>query len=85
MMKSADSSNQCHLCGGKRFEDIHTDEIFRVGDKHVLVEHIPASRCRNCGELTFSKETVERVRLLLHESAQPARTVTLDVFDLAIV
>ncbi len=83
MTKFDDNTVQCLVCGSSRLEEAYVDEVFNVDGRHVLVEHIPARRCRQCGELTFDSETTERVRLLLHESATPTRSVTLDVFDLA--
>lgn len=83
MMKSVETKTPCNVCGSDRYEDVHVDEVFKVNGRHVIVEHIPARRCRQCGELTFDSDTTERVRLLLHESPVPTRSVTLDVFDLA--
>ncbi len=83
MMKSVEINAPCHVCGSNRSENVYVDEVFNVNGRHVLVEHIPARRCRQCGELTFDSDTTERVRLLLHESPLPVRSVTLDVFDLA--
>jgi hypothetical protein len=70
MTKFDDNTVQCLVCGSSRLEESHVDDI-------------PTRRCRQCGELTFDSETTERVRLLLHESPTPTRSVTLDVFDLA--
>lgn len=83
MTKSVDNTIQCPVCGSSRFEEAHVDEVFSVNGRHVLVEHIPTRRCRQCGELTFDSATTERVRLLLQESPTPTRSVILDVFDLA--
>lgn len=34
-----------------------------------------------CGEPTFSRETTERVRQMVHGEAQPVRTLEMDVFS----
>jgi len=47
------------------------------------VEHIPAQVCVRCGEATFSSETTEKIRRLVHGNGRPGRTVPLDVFALA--
>ena len=83
MTKSVETNPPCHVCGANRYENVYVDEIFKVDGRHVIVEHIPARRCRQCGELTFDSNTTEQVRLLLHESPSPTRSVTLDVFELA--
>jgi HTH-type transcriptional regulator / antitoxin MqsA len=72
----------CHVCGDTTAKSEFVSEIFTIEGRRVLVEHIPAQVCKRCGESTFSRETVEHVRRLVH-SAQPARTVPLEVFAMA--
>jgi len=59
------------------------NEVFHIEGKPVLVEDIPASVCRRCGEATFSRETTERIRAMVHGDAQPLRSVAMDVFEYA--
>ena len=49
----------------------------------MLVEGIPASICTHCGEATFSSETTERIRRMVHGEAQPVRAVAMEVFAYA--
>ena len=72
----------CQVCGGTAARNEFVSEVLTVDGRRVLVEHIPAQVCERCGEPTFSRETTERVRRLVHE-ARPAKTVSLDVFALA--
>ena len=72
----------CHVCGGPAARNEFVSEVFNIDGRRVLVEHIPAHVCERCGEPTFSRETTEKVRRLVHE-ARPAKTVSLDVFALA--
>ena len=39
--------------------------------------------CERCGEATFSRETTEKIRRLVHGAGRPGKTVPLDVFALA--
>ncbi|MEW6718427.1 MAG: YgiT-type zinc finger protein [Chloroflexota bacterium] len=55
-------------------------EIFQINGKPILVENIPAQVCVDCGEEIFSRETTERVRLLVHGASKPIRSVKMDVF-----
>jgi len=59
------------------------NEVFVINEKYVLVEGIPASICRRCGEATCSRETTERIRRMVHGEAQPARAVAMEVFAYA--
>ena len=72
---------QCHVCGGSAAKSDFVSEVFTFDDRRVLVEHIPALVCERCGEATFSRETTEKIRRLVHD-ARPAKTVPLDVFAL---
>jgi YgiT-type zinc finger domain-containing protein len=71
----------CHVCGGTVAKSEFVSEIFAIEGHRALVEHIPAEVCGRCGEATFSGETTEAVRQLVH-GARPAKTVPLDVFAL---
>jgi len=73
----------CHVCGNTTAKEGFVNEIFTVDGRRVLVEHIPAQICDRCSEPTFSRETTEKIRRLVHGTEQPVKTVPLDVFALA--
>jgi YgiT-type zinc finger domain-containing protein len=73
----------CHVCGHTAAKSEFVSEIFTVDNRRVLVEHIPALVCNHCGEATFSRETTEKIRQMVHGSDRPIKTVPLDVFALA--
>lgn len=74
---------KCHVCGGETARDEFVSEVLDVDGRHVLVQHIPAQVCTRCGEAAFSRETTERIRLLVHGAGRSDRTVPLEVFELA--
>ena len=65
----------CLVCGTERHREELVEDVFRVGDRYVLVDRIPARVCVRCGEPSFSRETAERVRRLVHDGAEPVRSV----------
>ncbi len=73
----------CHVCGNTNAKEGFANEMFTVDGRRVLVEHIPAQVCQRCSEPTFSRETTEKIRQLVHGVGQPSKTVSLDVFALA--
>ncbi len=77
------STFKCHVCGGETARDEFIDDVLAVDGRRVLIEHIPARVCTRCGETAFSRETTERIRLLVHGSIRPDKTVPLEVFALA--
>ena len=74
---------KCHVCGHTTAKSDFVSEVFTVDNRRVLVEHIPAEVCAHCGEATFSRQTTEAIRQLVHDKTRPVRTVPLDVFALA--
>lgn len=74
---------RCHVCGNGTSRSESVSEVFAIDGRRVLVERIPAEVCERCGEMTFSRETTERIRRLVHETGRPIRTVPLEVFALS--
>jgi YgiT-type zinc finger domain-containing protein len=73
----------CPVCDSHESREEETKEIFQIDGKYILVDHIPATVCVRCGEETFSSETAEKVRLLVHGQAKPIRSIALEVFEFA--
>jgi YgiT-type zinc finger domain-containing protein len=71
----------CTACGADRSRDELVDEVFRVDERYVLVGGIPARVCVRCGAQSFSRETTERVRRMLHGHAEPTRSIPLGIFE----
>jgi len=74
---------RCPVCGSKQVFEKRVQEIFQIEGVPVLVENIPAEICPQCGEVTFSLETTETVRRMVHGTARPVRSVQMDVFEFA--
>ncbi|MBP7865804.1 MAG: YgiT-type zinc finger protein [Acidobacteria bacterium] len=74
---------KCSACGFTESVDHPVQEVFFIDGRHVLVEEIPARVCTRCGEPSFSPETVEKIRRMIHEHIPPLRTIPLDVFRCA--
>lgn len=73
----------CHNCGSNESKQVLVNEIFNVEGKHVLVEKIPSMECMRCGEKTFSRETTEKIRKMVHGKSKPKKSVSIDVFAYA--
>ena len=73
----------CPVCHSQESQEELVEEIFQIDEKYVLVDHIPATVCVRCGEETFSRETTEKVRLLVHGQAKPTKSIALEVFEFA--
>ena len=71
----------CPVCYAQESREELVEESFQIEGKYVLVDHIPATVCVRCGEETFSRETTEKVRLLVHGQAKPTKSMALEVFE----
>ena len=71
----------CIVCSADQSLTELVEEVFRVDGRYVLVGDVPATVCQRCGERSFSRETTEKVRLLVHEQATAAKSVPLHVYE----
>ncbi len=74
---------RCAVCHHTESREELVEKMFHVDERYVLVERIPAVVCARCGEPTFSRETTERTRTLVHGGAKPSKSVPLEVLDFA--
>jgi HTH-type transcriptional regulator / antitoxin MqsA len=72
---------RCHICSSEAAHTELVSEIFEIDGKFYLVEQIPATVCSRCGEEIFSRETTERIRVMLHGEAKPTKSISVDVFS----
>ncbi|WP_107669005.1 YgiT-type zinc finger protein [Cyanothece sp. BG0011] len=70
----------CYSCGSENFTSQLVNETFEIEGKLILVENIPAQVCSRCGEITFSGETAEKVRLIVQGETKPIKSIKVDVF-----
>ncbi len=71
----------CIVCSADQSLTELVEEVFRVDGRYVLVGDVPATVCQRCGERSFSRETTDKVRLLVHGQATAARSVPLQVYE----
>jgi YgiT-type zinc finger domain-containing protein len=74
---------ECQVCGATESHMEHVSEVFDINGRRVLIEQIPAHICNRCGEFVFSRETTERVRLMVYGEAEPVGMIEMDVFSFA--
>ena len=73
----------CGVCHGKESRKELVEEVFRVDGRYVLFGGVPSTVCQRCGERSFSRETTEKVRQLVHGEAKAAKSVPMQVYDFA--
>ena len=73
----------CAVCHGKENRRELVEEVYRVESRYVLVDGVPSTVCQRCGERSFSPETTEKVRQLVHGEAKAAKSVPMQVYEFA--
>ncbi len=73
----------CSVCGSEDCRAEFVEEVFKVDGRYVLVGGVPSTACSRCGERSFSRETVERIRLLVHGQSPAVKSVTMHVYEYA--
>ena len=73
----------CAVCQAKESRDELVAEVFQIDGQYVLVDRIPAIVCARCGEESFSRDTTEKIRLLVHGQAESTKSITMPVFEFA--
>ena len=71
----------CGICQAAEGREELVEEVFRIDGKYVLVGSIPAVVCGRCGEQSFSRETTEKIRRMVHGQAPARKSVPMKVFD----
>ena len=75
----------CIVCNSEESRTEMVEEVFKVDGRYVLVGSVPSTVCERCGERSFSRETTEKVRQLVHGQAEAAKSVPMKVYELADV
>ena len=63
-------------CPG-RYEDRLIAHTVRYRGELIVIDHVPADVCTECGDVLLKPETVRRIERLLRRRAQPAHMVPL--------
>lgn len=73
----------CAVCHGKENRRELVEEVFKVEGRYVLVGGVPSTVCERCGERSFSRETTEKVRKLVHGETKTAKSIAMQVYEFA--
>ena len=73
----------CDVCGSHENYLDTVSEVLAVVGRRIPVENIPLLVCRQCGEMTFSRETAEKVRQLISGREKAAGTVEVELYEFA--
>lgn len=72
----------CDLCGAPLVQEQVTYTI-ELDGKWIMIEHVPARVCTQCGEKLFSPDTVDKLQQIARDQKGPYRILATPVFDFA--
>jgi YgiT-type zinc finger domain-containing protein len=73
----------CIVCNAEESRIELVEEVFKVDGQYVLVDGVPSMVCLRCGERSFSRETTEKVRQMVHGQAKATRSIPMRVYEFA--
>ncbi|MBI4713459.1 MAG: YgiT-type zinc finger protein [Planctomycetes bacterium] len=73
---------KCDLCGGKIARQLVSYTLFYEG-QWIIVDHVPANVCLQCGEKLFEPGTVEHLQKIIWEHHKPAKKIETPVYEYA--
>ncbi len=73
----------CGVCQGQESNIELVEEVFQIDGRYVLVGGVPSMVCQRCGERSFSRETTEKVRQLVHGEGKASKAVSMQVYEFA--
>jgi YgiT-type zinc finger domain-containing protein len=74
---------RCEVCGAGERRDKLIRYSLALGDRFIVVEHVPAGVCDHCGETTLDPAVVERLQETVWESRRPVRLIETPVYEFA--
>jgi HTH-type transcriptional regulator / antitoxin MqsA len=66
ILKTGGKMFRCNICNSTEFQEKLVNKVFTIDNEIVLVEHIPAKVCSNCGEEIFSRDTLANVQKVIY-------------------
>jgi YgiT-type zinc finger domain-containing protein len=71
-------ADKCFFCKGKLTEEkVNVD--FRWGKDLIVIEDVPATVCRQCGEKYFDAQVYREMERLVKARVKPLKRLTIDV------
>jgi YgiT-type zinc finger domain-containing protein len=73
---------KCVFCGGNVVKSKVTF-TYEEGERHLIIEHVPAEICNSCGEKMYSPEVTDELLRFAMNEFKPVRKIEVPVYDFA--
>ena len=55
------TKKKCNFCGSDRYEQRHTEYLYRHQGKYLLVPNTPVEKCLECGMVYYEAEVLKKI------------------------
>jgi len=73
---------RCVFCGGNLRQACVTFR-YEEDNMYLLVEHVPAEVCQQCGEQLYTPEVTEALLRFAAQRTEPIKVIRIPVYDFA--
>jgi len=73
--------DRCYFCKGK-VESRTIRHIHQWGEKVFIFKNVPAEVCRQCGEMYFGPEALEKIDRIVADLPEPAEFTQVPMYSL---
>jgi HTH-type transcriptional regulator / antitoxin MqsA len=78
--KQGDNLMKCVFCGGElQKESVRFS--YEDDEKYMLVEHVPADVCQQCGERLYAPEVTDTLLEFAQHKATPTKVIEVPIYD----
>ena len=74
----------CDVCGRAERQHRQIRYSFSQGDRLIVVDHVPAGVCPNCGEVSLQPDVVERLQEIVWQHRAPSRLIETPVYEFEV-
>ncbi len=72
---------KCEVCGAGERRERQIRYPITIDDKFIVVEHVPAIVCDNCGEISLKPDVVAQVQKAIWGRGKPDRVIETEVYE----
>lgn len=71
----------CEVCGRAERQDRLIRYSLSMGERMVVVDHVPAEVCPNCGEVSILPDVAQQLQETVWQQQAPVRMIETAVYE----
>ena len=72
---------KCKVCGVAEREQRLIRYNVSLGDRLIVIDHVPAEVCPHCGETSLQPDVVDRLQQTAWQQRPPSRVIETPVYE----